>query len=150
MDLVGCTETEIGALEAKYRLRVPESYRRYLAIMGHRSGRLFTSDHAAVFYSYVLNMTADLPAAWATESPPPPAFAVPDDALIIAARLGEQFEFIRCASTDDSPVWVFNSWDWQIRESHPSVLAWLESWCGEAERAIATGYFDHNPQGTTP
>src|SRR5262245_42845869 len=46
-DLQGCTAAEIAGLEARYRLRLPASYRRYLELMGHRSGRLFTSDHLA-------------------------------------------------------------------------------------------------------
>jgi hypothetical protein len=65
-------------------------------------------------------------------------------------RLGEQFEFIRCSGQEDSTVWYFNTWEWQVRESSPSVLAWLETWCEEAERAIASGYFDVLPEGTTP
>ena len=47
-------------------------------------------------------------------------------------------------------MWYFNAWEWRVRESAPSVLAWLESWCAETEGAIAGGYFDLYPQGTTP
>lgn len=153
--LVGCSEQEIAALEARYGFQLPASYTQYLRVMGHKSGRLFTSDHMAVFYRYVLTMTAEEREGWATckdeeGSSPPLGFTLPADALLIAGRLGSQFEFIRCQGQDDSPVWGFNIWDWQLRESSPSVLAWLERWCGEAERAIASGYFDLNPQGTTP
>jgi hypothetical protein len=154
-DLIGCTESEIDALEAKYTVRLPRAYRRYLEVMGHRSGRLFTCDHAAVFYPYVLAMTANKRQAWAEASAedgsgPPPSFQLPADALLIYGRLGDQFEFIRCDGQDDSPVWYFNSWEWQVRQTEVSVLAWLESWCTEAERAIASGYFDLYPEGTTP
>lgn len=154
-DLVGCTPGEIEMLEARYGLRLPRAYRRYLEVMGHRSGRLFTCDHAAVFYPYVLAMTAEQRLLWAEAraengSGPPPAFELPGDALLIYGRLGEQFEFIRCRGEDDSPVWYFNTWEWQVREAAPSVLAWLESWCTEAEWAISSGYFDLHPKGTTP
>jgi hypothetical protein len=154
-DLVGCTPGEIAALEARYGARLPRAYRRYLEVMGHRSGRLFTCDHAAVFYPYVLAMTAEMRQQWAEAqaedgSGPPPEFELPGDALLIYGRLGEQFEFIRCGRQDDSPVWYFNTWGWQVRQTESSVLAWLESWCGEAEGAIASGYFDLYPEGTTP
>jgi hypothetical protein len=154
-DLVGCTPGEIDALEGRYEVRLPRTYRRYLEVMGHRSGRLFTCDHMAVFYPYVLTMTAEERQIWAEAraedgSGPPPGFKLPADALLIAGRLGEQFEFIRCDGGSDSAVWYFNTWDWQVRESAPSVLAWLERWCSEAEAAIASGYFDLFPKGTNP
>jgi hypothetical protein len=149
-DLRGCSDAEIAALENKYQLQLPLSYRRYLQLMGHKSGRLFSSDHINVFYPYVLKMTEEMRLEW---QPPdylvPPNFSLSDDTLLIAGRLGEQFEFIRCAEKADS-VWYFNSWDWQIRCSYPSVLAWLEAWCGYAEEAIASGYFEQSPRGTGP
>lgn len=154
-DLVGRTPNEIAAIEARYGVRLPRTYRRYLDVMGHRSGRLFTCDHAAAFYPHVLAMTSEQHQLWAEAraedgSWPPPGFELPADALLILGRLGEQFEFIRCTGPDDSPVWYFNIWEWQTRESSPSVLGWLESWCAEAEGAIASGYFDLFPGGTTP
>ncbi len=150
-DLVGCGATEIAALETKYQLRLPRTYRRFLEVMGHRSGRLFASDHIAVRYRDVLAMTSEIPAAWAVEGPQPPlTFALPADTLLIAGRLSQQFEFIRCVGQDDSPVWYFNDWEWRIRQSQPSILAWLESWCDEALRAVADGYFDAHPKGAGP
>jgi hypothetical protein len=153
--LVGCSEHEIAALEARYNLRLPRTYVLYLEVMGHKSGRLFTCDHMAVFYPHVLEMTADQRLLWAEcndsdGSGPPQGFQLPLDALLIASRLADQYEFIRCCGQEDSAVFYFNVWDWQVRESNPSVLAWLETWCGEAERAIASGYFDLYPEGTTP
>ena len=150
-DLVGCSDAEIAALESRYTLRLPQSYRQYLQTMGHRSGRLFTHDHLAVFYRYVVNMTEDLKRDWAQGVDAPPAtFSLPAGALLICGRLGAQFDYIQCVGTDDSPVWRFNTWDWKIVESRPSVHAWLEHWCGEAEQAIASGYFKRQPIGTTP
>jgi hypothetical protein len=145
-DLLGCKPEEIAALEHRYRVTLPAAYRQYLEVMGHRSGRLFTSDHAAVFYRYVLPMTDD----FMNEVQQPDSFELPAKSLLIACRLGEQFSFISCAERDDSPVWYFNAWDWKIVRIHDSVLAWLQAWCDEAERAIASGYFETNPAGTAP
>lgn len=152
--LVGCSQKEIAALEARYELRLPESYALYLRTMGHKSGRLFTHDHMAVFYSYVLKMTADERWSWNDGaddgSGPPEKFQLPGDALLIAGRLGDQFEFIRCNLPDDSPVWYFNTYEWEVKQSHASIFDWLEAWCGEAEEAIAGGYYDEYPDGTKP
>lgn len=150
-DLAGCTPFEIAAVEDRYAVRLPQTYRRYLEVMGHTSGRLFRCDHAAVSYPHLLAMTADLRTGWAeSEVGTTPGFELPADALVILGRLSEQFEFIRCSDPDDSPVWYFNTWDWTTRQTEPSVLAWLESWRSEAEAAIAGGYFDLFPDGTTP
>ncbi len=153
--LAGCSTEEITALEDRYHLRLPSSYVWYLRTMGHNSGRLFTSDHMKVSYADVLTMREDLHQKLASDrdrrySAPPPTFQLPSDALLIASRLGEQFEFINCNGENDSTVWYFNNWDWMIQPSHPSVLAWLECWTAEAEQAIADGYFDQYPKGTTP
>lgn len=146
---MGCTQPEIAALESKYQVQLPSSYRRYLELIGHRSGRLFTSDHAAAFYPYVLNLTAEL----LTDLPEleaPSTFALPQGALLINGRLGDQFEFIICNGAVESGVYYFNTWDWNIIKSHDSVIDWLESWCDLAEHAIASGYFNTYPNGTTP
>jgi hypothetical protein len=154
-DMVGCGEDQIEALEARYGIRLPPTYRRYLEVMGHRAGRLFSWDHAAVFYQHVLSMTAELrrewEEAWTTERDgPPPEFELPADALVIYGRLGDQFQFIRCDGQDDPPVFYFNTWEWEVLENAPSVMTWLENWCAGAEDAIAEGYFEHYPDGTTP
>ena len=148
-ELVGCSADEISVLESKYGIRLPSNYRRYLELMGHKSGRLFTCDHAAVFYEYVLNTTADFHSGL-YELEPPSSFVLPADAFFINCRLGDYFEFIRCNEADESSVHCFNSWDWNIIESDPSVVNWLESWCAMAENAIATGYYESHPNGTTP
>src|SRR5947209_20599280 len=77
--LVGCSEQEVAALETQYGLRLPQTYKLYLRVMGHKSGRLFTCDHMAVFYRNVLEMTADERRLWAEcnaedGSGPPPEF----------------------------------------------------------------------------
>lgn len=157
-DLAGCSDAEIAALEARYGLRLPQTYRRYLAVMGHRSGRLFTHDHLAVFYPYVLDLTDDLRATriemtrdvHPLDAKAPPDFVLPPHALLIAGRLNAAWEFIRCNDPADSSVWFFDENTWAIRLHHASVVEWLEAWCDEAEAAIAAGYFRTNPKGTVP
>ena len=95
-------------------------------------------------------MTATLREEWTAKRKPPDGFELPADALVILGRLGEQFDFIRCTNQDDSPVWYLNSWDWKVVESFPSVNDWLECWCGQAEEAIESGYFERFPDGCGP
>jgi hypothetical protein len=55
-----------------------------------------------------------------------------------------------CNNPDDSAVWYYNDWNLEIKLSHATVLDWLYSFATEAERAIASGYFDMSPKGTRP
>jgi hypothetical protein len=144
-DLVGCSQEEIAALESRYRVRLPNTYRQYLQAMGHRSGRLFTSDHMAVFYPYVIEMM-DM---FVHKADPSERLTLPPHSLLIASRLGDQFSFISCEEEKDSAVWHINRQN-QPLKTHDSVISWLDSWCEEAERAIASGYFDAYPNGTVP
>lgn len=158
-ELQGCSQTEIQALEDKYNIQLPSSYNDYLKMMGHKSGRLFTSDHMAVFYPFVLDLTFDfrqerLEEQTAKGDPycplPPDSFELPQNSLLIASRLDASWEFIHCAGQDDSAVWYFDETDWKITQSHSSLWLWLECWCGIAENAIKSGYFNLHPHGTTP
>ena len=153
--LLGSTEAEIRAIETRYNLHLPKTYRHYLNVMGKRSGRLFTSDHLAVFYENVIEMTADIRSRKLSgskdgEVTAPVGFALPEKAFFIASRLDSQFEFITCDASDDSPVWYFSEGDWIVRQNYASVMDGLEAWCEYAEEAIASGYFSRNPKGTVP
>ncbi len=117
--------------------------------MGKKSGRLFTHDHLAAFYPYVLEMTAEQREYWHHE-PAEHRITLPADVLIICGRLGSQFEFIRCNGPDDLPVWYYNEWNREIRQSQATILEWLYCLAAEAEKAINSGYFQQNPNGTRP
>jgi hypothetical protein len=145
----GCSKGEIAALEQRYGVHVPATYRAYLGTMGHGAGRLFTHDHLAVTLDHVLPMTDRVRARMAAEGA---AHPLPGDSLVILGRLDAYFQFIRCADTDDSSVWALDESGWQADGTpvHASVLDWLEFWCGEAESAIREGYFNWLPGGTRP
>lgn len=145
-DLLGCTSEEINALKVEYGVVIPASYRWYLAMMGHKSGRLLTHDHLAASYQYALKLTGDYNEDWSDS----PTITLPDDVLVIAGRLGEQFMMIRCCDPLDSVVWYFNEYDTDISMAFPTVLDWLNGLADEAEAAIKSGYFDKYPDGTRP
>ena len=146
---VGCTDSEIAALESKYRITLPATYRAYLARMGKKSGRLLTHDHYAATYPYVIEMTAQCRED-RDEFPESKLPDLPTDALVIVGRLGEQFLMIRCSKTDDSPVWYFNEYDGALKQCYQSVLDWLNSLVDEAVAATKNGYYDMFPNGTSP
>lgn len=147
--LIGCTDSEIAALESKYRVTLPATYRAYLAQMGKKSGRLLTHDHYAATYTHVIEMTAQCRED-RDESPDLKLPDLPTDALVIVGRLGEQFLMIRCTNTYDSPVWHFSEYDGEVRQCYQSVLDWLNSLVDEAVTATKNGYYDMYPNGTRP
>ncbi len=159
--LVGCSQKEIAHLERRYSVTLPLAYRGFLETMGHRSGRLFRSDHWAPTYAHVLELTDgarndakdDGPAAshrldeiLGAAHPCPPA----SGQLIIAGRLFEAFLFIDCGDGDDPPVRYFRDDTWDTREAYPSITDWLMATCEACCRAIESGYFKSNPGGAPP
>ncbi|MEO9592526.1 SMI1/KNR4 family protein [Rhodopirellula bahusiensis] len=149
-DLRGCTKTEIAALESKYAISLPSSYRRFLELMGHGSRSLFRYDHFATSYEYVIDMTAEQRADFAEDGELQKLDALigPLD-LLILGRLGEQYYFIRCDNPDDSAVYYFNNSDMATRRVYDSVLDYLNAIADECCDAIQGGYFD-NSEGTCP
>src|SRR5689334_14280202 len=110
-ELLGCTPAQIRRLEARYSVTLPATYRRFLEVMGRKSGRLVTHDDLDVQYDYVLRATAELPGLLQERAelvPDAASFALPALALIVLGRDREQFHYIRCDRVDDSAVWYFN------------------------------------------
>jgi hypothetical protein len=152
--LRGCTPDELDLLEAKYSVQLPEFYRWYLLTMGRDSGLLLACDHYAATYDEVLENTS----YWRTfvsdceqedeEGESTELFHLPENAFVINNRLGEQFEYIRCNDTDDSPVWYFNSWEPGSRQHKTSIYYWLLTLMDQCEAAIKSGYFEEWPLGT--
>jgi hypothetical protein len=134
--LKGCSETEIMTLRSLTGVEIPWSYRRFLKLMGHGTGKLFRTDHIDVLYPAVLNLNRER------------STLLPGDALLISNRLGDDHDFICCDGTPDPPVMQWAVPEQTIVQSHASVLDWLESWCADAESAIKSGYFKGNPKGT--
>jgi hypothetical protein len=140
-ELGGCSEAEIQALEQRYSVRMPSSYRSYLKTMGHRAGRLFDSDHWVASYAEVLRLTQEERESAARDEADASHLEeiLGADGLVVLERLGEQFYFIRCNESDDPPVRYFENDDWETKVAYPSVLAWLDDTCAEVVGAVRRG-----------
>ena len=139
-DLKGCNAKQIAKLEANYGFPLPTTYRRYLKLMGNDSGRLFAHDHVDTDYDYVMDATTELRDQLTDFDF---GYRLPNDALVILGRNGEQYNLIRCRGTEDSSVWALNlgDVDTSARLFKRSVLGWLRAWMHEASEAIASGYY---------
>jgi hypothetical protein len=147
-ELQGCTPEEVAVLERDFGLDLPATYRQFLARMGRSAGKLFAHDHVVAFYPAVRSMLNDLrtPRDEPVDSPDEESYlrtvTLPDEALIIAGRLDEQFHFIVCAGGEDAPVFYFSEEREPPEQVYGSILDWLEDWRRGAEEAIRDGYFE--------
>jgi hypothetical protein len=103
-----------------------------------------------LYYPKVLRLTEEERQFWAdvrAEDPATTVIELPPQALIICGRHGEQFTFIKCTHEDDSPVFYFNHWKKQIRQTDDSLFGFLESMRADAEHWSAKGYRERSSGG---
>ena len=139
-DLTGCSPSEISAVEARYGLRLPATYRRFLQAMGHRCGWLFGGEQVVVDYEAILTLTQESRSSLSSEDPELAA-QIPPDAFFVLTSGDDADFFIRCGEGDDPPVYALNTAERSIEEAYASVTEWLEGACEYAEECLADGYF---------
>src|SRR5436190_10666765 len=139
-ELEGCTAAEIRQLESRYGIRLPATYRHFLAVMGRRSGRLFTHDWVYAEYTDVLETTAEVREQLAEDKS---RYELPSDALVILSR-DFAYNFIRCNRTDDSAVWALDlgADRGRAKQTRPSVIGWIRAWADEAAEVVASGWYE--------
>lgn len=125
-NVVGCSDAEITALESRFQVTLPLTYRYYLSYMGHDSARLFLHDHVETSYQAVLTMNDEF------RSVSSGAFVLPSDAILILDRMGDFHQYIRCNQHLDSSVWGVD-FAGKVSLCAGSLLDWLLSWAKEAE-----------------
>jgi hypothetical protein len=146
-ELEGCTADEVAVFERDFGLKLPRTYRQFLARMGYAAGKLFAWDHVDTSYLVVLSMLDALraPRDEPADSPDEDTYLrtvkLPDNALVILGRLDEQFHLIECDGGDDAPVFYLSEEGNPPERIYGSVLDWLEDWRRGAEEAIRVGYF---------
>jgi hypothetical protein len=140
-DLGGCSSSEIAEIEARYGLSLPATYRRFLEVMGHRSGWLFAAEQVLVHHESILTLTEGLRNSLSLEDPELAA-KIPPDAFFVLTSDDDVDFFIRCGEAEDPPVYALNGAERSIEVAYSSVTEWLEGSCEYAEECIAEGYFE--------
>jgi hypothetical protein len=98
--ILGCTPNEIESVKALQQVSfIPEVYRQFLSVCGHKAGFLFTGeDYSYSWLSLLKNQARSL----AVEAFS--AHLVPDDALVILGHQGYVFCFVETKDRIDNPT----------------------------------------------
>lgn len=124
--IAGCSVDEVAALESRYGIRLPQSYKDVLQAIGLRAGGFLDREEFDFYQDQLLTLT-DRAIDVADEGAP----AFPSNVFFIRGRYLEQFEFILCEGGDDAPVHYWNRDDDAPVEAFPSIRAWLEAICAD-------------------
>jgi SMI1-KNR4 cell-wall len=126
-NLVGCTMEEICALEHKYNILLPDSYKFFLLSMG-KINNLVDVNEYSIDYQSVLEMTEDeknfideVKQDILNEGLNEEVIELPQNSLLILKRCdGSQFYFLIAEGGEDSPVFYYNSDNSLIQKAHDS------------------------------
>lgn len=122
--IVGCSTDEIAALESRYGIRLPQSYKDVLRAIGRRADGFLDRQEFDVYQDQLLTLTEK-----AIDIAGDDGLAFPAHTFFIRGRYLEQFEFIVCKGGDDAPVHYWNRDDDAPAEVFASIRAWLEAIC---------------------
>lgn len=104
-EIEGCSIEEIHALEKKYNLALPNSYKSFLLYLGKRAGKLVDRNEYSIDYDAVLRMTEyekRIIQECKEEDPSEDILDLPDKALLILGRSdGSQFYYILAEGGED-------------------------------------------------
>ena len=95
-----CREEEIAGLERKFGVRLPESYKKFLRLMGRGPRGFLECDHWEAFYPDLLGMGQGT--VYEGECPD-----LPEDYFVFASRLTFYLFFVADGSEEDPPVYAF-------------------------------------------
>lgn len=130
-----CSEAVIAVLEEEFNVTLPESYKKFLRLMGKGAGGFLETDHWDAFYPYLLEIGQDDQYADYCDD-------LPDHYFVFASRLGGIFLFFIAdgTDTDDPPVYAFgDNYDGTFRKAY-------DSFCGFFEEMVI--YYEiHNKKG---
>ena len=116
-EFIPCTEAEIIDLENRNRVQLPESYKKFLRIMGKGAGWFLKSDHWEVFYSDFDDWLGvdfyKIPEAeyhQCTQKEIDFSLSVPDNFFVFATRLGDcPLGFFADGTNEDPDIYLLES-----------------------------------------
>ena len=118
--LVGCTDEEIASIEASAGVKLPATYRAFLAKMGRSAGTFLQGTD--FLFPDLLTLKAQAQRLL-RESKAPVGLDAAD--FVFAVHQGYTFVFFKCGTDDDPPVFVFEEGDTSFRPGAESFSAWL-------------------------
>ena len=102
-ELLGCSEAEIMRLEEFFSLRLPESYKTFLTIMGHGAGFFMRGTDA--FYPSLLKNREALSEVLTLDKDP---FVLSTTTFVFSSHQGYIFHFFETSHEDQDPsVWGY-------------------------------------------
>jgi ankyrin repeat protein len=117
-----CSEDEIARLEQEFDVILPESYKKFLRLMGRGAGGFLETDHWDAFYPYLLEIGQDYEYA-------DYCYDLPERYFVFASRLGGIFLFFIAdgTETEDPPVYAFgDNYDGTFKKIHDSFWGFFE------------------------
>jgi ankyrin repeat protein len=121
-DFEPCSEGEIAILEQRFNVVLPESYKKFLRLMGKGAGSFLISDHWEAFYHELFEIARRDDYARRCAD-------LPDDYFVFASRLGGIYFFFIAdgTNTDDPPVYSFGDGrEGTFRKSYDSFWGFIE------------------------
>jgi hypothetical protein len=120
-DLKGCTEEEILSIEDHFQVRLPESYRDFLSLMGRSAGDFLVGSGYA--FPEVLEFRKDAEELLRDRLPD---FKLDAVDFVFFHHQGYTFEWFRCCDrADDPPVSMFTDSEKEPRIVRASFSDWL-------------------------
>lgn len=124
-EIKGCKPDEVESLSRRFG-PLPKSYRDFLMLVGHKSGRL-VDRKMMVIHAEDLGQIDRRSRVRIFQNARAEDDPVPKDAIFIAAQREEAFWFILSGNREDSPVFRFDAATGKVTSAGVSLWAWVQT-----------------------
>lgn len=118
--LKGCSETEIATIEKTHNLNLPESYRRFLSLMGRGAGQFLIGTDFLYKDLPGLRKNAEILLHECKAK-----FSLFSKDFVFAVHQGYEFLFFSTGNSTDPPVFLFVEDDQEPKQVASSFSEWL-------------------------
>lgn len=138
-ELSGCDDNQLKDIEDKYQVKLPESYKHILKIIGHNAGGLIDTKEFDFYYKDILKMTEEVVTERDeidAEEDGDPLITLPDKTFFILGRYEEQYHFIVADGGEDTEVYYYNFDKDSYEKDFDSVWEWIFSVVGSTTKTL--------------
>lgn len=138
-ELRGCDDDQIEDIEAKYQIKLPESYKYILKKIGLNAGGLIDTKEFNFYFKDILKMTEGIVSEREeidAEEEGDPLIVLPDKIFFILGRYDEQFHFIVANGGEDAQVYYYNFDKDSYEKDFDSVWDWVFSLVGSTTKTL--------------